>query len=123
MAKEKKAKGDGGGGPGGIRLTGHPRAQRHISRAKGWGGLGAFLVVLVLSLKAGVPTADAIGRGIAGGVIGYLLAWGIAVTVWRQIAMAELEELRRKIVASMEAQAAAEDATNAARADAPTQVM
>jgi uncharacterized membrane protein YccC len=110
----KAAKGDGASG-GGIRLKGHPRAQRHIARAKGWGGLTAFLVVLVLSLQAGVPTADAIGRGLVGGMAGYLVAWGIAVTVWRQIAMAELEDLRRKIIKSMQEQAAAEDATNAAR--------
>ena len=111
--KEKAAK---GGTAGGIRLTGHPRAQRHISRAKGWGGLAAFLLVLVLSLKAGLPVADAIGRGLLGGMVGYLLAWGISVTVWRQIAMAELEDLRRRIVTSMEEQAAAENATNAERA-------
>jgi uncharacterized membrane protein YccC len=118
MAKGKGAKGDGSGG---IRLTGHPRAQRHISHAKGWGGLAAFVLVLVLSLQAGVPVADAVGRGVAGGVAGYLLGWGIAVTVWRQIALAELEHLRRQLVKSMHDQAVAGDATNAAVRGAKTE--
>lgn len=91
---------------GGIRLTGHPRARRHIAMAKGWGGLGAFLVVLYLSKGAGVPTADAVVRGMLGGLVGYLAGWLIAVTVWRHLALAELESLRARIVASMDEQAA-----------------
>jgi uncharacterized membrane protein YccC len=90
----------------GIRLSRHPKARRHIAMAKGWGGLGAFVVVLYLSLGAGLPTTDAILRGMLGGLIGYLAGWVIAVSVWRHLALAELESLRRRLVASMEAQAA-----------------
>jgi uncharacterized membrane protein YccC len=90
----------------GIRLSRHPKARRHIAMAKGWGGLGAFLVVLYLSLGAGLPTTDAILRGMLGGLIGYLAGWAIAVTVWRQLALAELESLRRRLLSSMETQAA-----------------
>jgi uncharacterized membrane protein YccC len=90
----------------GIRLSRHPKARRHIAMAKGWGGLGAFVLVLYLSAKAGVPTADAVLRGMLGGLIGYLAGWLIAVTVWRQLALAELERLRLRLIASMEAQAA-----------------
>jgi uncharacterized membrane protein YccC len=93
-------------GDTGIRLTRHPRARRHIAMAKGWGGLGAFLVVLYLSKGAGLPTSDAVLRGVVGGLIGYLAGWLIAVTVWRHLALAELESLRRRLIASMEAQAA-----------------
>jgi uncharacterized membrane protein YccC len=90
----------------GIRLSRHPKARRHIGMAKAWGGLSAFVLVLYLSTQAGVPTADAVLRGMLGGLIGYLTGWLIAVTVWRQLALAELERLRRRLIASMEAQAA-----------------
>lgn len=104
MAK-KTAAADGAADTG-IRLSRHPKARRHIAMAKGWGGLGAFLVVLYLSLGAGLPTPDAVLRGMLGGLIGYLAGWLIAVSVWRQLALAELESLRLRLVASMEAQAA-----------------
>jgi uncharacterized membrane protein YccC len=101
----KKTAADGAADTG-IRLSRHPKARRHIAMAKSWGGLGAFLIVLYLSLGAGLPTSDAILRGMLGGLIGYLAGWVIAVSVWRHLALAELESLRRRLVASMEAQAA-----------------
>ncbi|HEU4976370.1 MAG TPA: hypothetical protein VFT50_14855 [Baekduia sp.] len=93
-------------GEDGIRLSAHPRARRHIAMAKGWGGLGAFALVVWLSQRAGVPTGDALLRGLIGGIAGYLVSWGVAVTVWRQIALAELERLRRRLLAQAAAQAA-----------------
>jgi hypothetical protein len=106
----------------GIRLSAHPRARRHIAMAKGWGGLIAFLVVIKISRGAGLPWADSLGRAVFGGVIGYLAAWMIVQTIWRHIALAELEDLRRRLVAKAEAQAAAREAaiaeTEAARAAA-----
>jgi uncharacterized membrane protein YccC len=95
---------------GGIRLSEHPKARRQIARAKGWGGLAAFGLVLYLSLKAGLPTPDALLRGMLGGLVGFLLAWGIAVTVWRHLALAEIEAVRRSIMTAMEKQVAAADA-------------
>jgi hypothetical protein len=83
---------------GGIRLSAHPRARRHIAIAKGWGGLIAFLVVLKLSRGAGLPWADAIERAVVGGVIGYVVAWTLAQTIWRHLALAELEQLRRRLI-------------------------
>jgi hypothetical protein len=91
----------------GIRLSAHPRARRHIAIAKGWGGLIAFLVVLKISRGAALPWPDALGRAVVGGVIGYITLWVIAQTIWRHIALAELEDLRRRLVAKAEAQAAA----------------
>jgi hypothetical protein len=94
----------------GIRLSAHPRARRHIAIAKGWGGLIAFLLVLKISRGAALPWPDAIGRAVVGGVIGYLSMWIIAQTIWRHVALAELEDLRRRLIAKAEEQAAAREA-------------
>lgn len=88
--------------PEGIRLSAHPRARRHIAIAKGWGGLIAFAVVVKLARGAGLPWTDAIERGVLGGIVGYLAAWMIVQTIWRHIALAELEELRRRLIARAE---------------------
>jgi hypothetical protein len=109
----------------GIRLSAHPRARRHIAIAKGWGGLLAFLLVLKLSRGAGLPWPDAIERALVGGIVGYLALWMIVQTIWRHIALAELEDLRKRLVAKAEeqrerlmAEAEAERAAAQARAEA-----
>ena len=93
----------------GIRLAEHPRARRHIAIAKGWGGLLSFLLVLKISHGAALPWPDAIERAVLGGVAGYLAAWIIVQTVWRHIALAELEDLRKRLIAKAEAQQAARE--------------
>lgn len=91
----------------GIRLSAHPKARRHIGMAKGWGGLIAFAIVLKLSRgSAALPWPDAIERACVAGVVGYVVAWAIAQTVWRHIALAELEQLRTKLIRMAEEQAA-----------------
>jgi hypothetical protein len=99
----------------GIRLSAHPRARRHIAIAKGWGGLIAFLLALKLSRGAALPWPDAIERSVVAGIVGYVVAWAIAQTVWRHIALAELEQLRKKLIAMAEQQAAEREAEVAAR--------
>jgi hypothetical protein len=89
---------------GQIRLTEHPRARASIRRIKGGAGLAAFLLVLLLSLRAGLLPADAAARALLGGLVAYFAAWAIAVTVWRQLVLAELEaarERRRARIASL----------------------
>jgi type VI protein secretion system component VasK len=111
----------------GIRLSEHPRARRHIGIAKGWGGIIAFLLVLELSRGAGLPWPDALERALVGGIVGYLTLWMIAQTIWRHVALAELEDLRKRLVAKAEEQQAererqiaeAEAASQAALAAAP----
>jgi hypothetical protein len=103
---------------GGIRLSAHPRAARQIRAAKGWSGLIAFGLVVYLSRGAGLPFADALLRGVLGGIAGYLAAWAIAVTVWRHLALAELEDLRLRLLARMESQAQAAEAAAAERREA-----
>lgn len=102
---------------GGLRLTDHPRARRTIATAKGWGGLAGFGLGLLLATRAGLPTSDAILRAIMIGAIAYLLVWAVAVVVWKQIARAEIEEMRRILVAAAE-QAEAEVARRRAELEA-----
>lgn len=125
--KDKKSKKDKKGEAGdaavvvdtsdGLRLTDHPRAARTIRAAKGWGGLAGFGLGLLLGTRAGLPTSDALLRAIEIGVVAYLLTWAVAVVVWKQIARAELEELRRILVAAAE-QAEAEVARRRAEREA-----
>lgn len=77
-----------------IRLSDHPRASRQIELARGWGGVGAFAFVGLLSLRAGLPLPTAGFRALLAGVVGYAAGWALAVTVWRHLALAEAEAAR-----------------------------
>ena len=72
-----------------IRLRDHPRACRQIDLARGWGGVGSFALVALLGLHAGVPTTTVGIRALLAGVVGYVVCWGLAVMVWRHLAVAE----------------------------------
>jgi hypothetical protein len=87
--KGKKGKGeaDASSGPS---VAAHPRASYQVRKAKGWGGIAGFGIAAYLSYKAGVPTVDLGMRAIIAGMVGYMLAWACAVTVWRQLVLAEL---------------------------------
>jgi hypothetical protein len=70
-------------------IAAHPRAARSVARAKGWGGLGGFLLAGYLSL----PThglAEAALRAIVAGTVCYVAAWAGAVFVWRRLVVIEL---------------------------------
>jgi len=79
-----------------MRLSEHPRARAGIRRAKGAGGLLAFVLIALLSLRAGLPGPDVVVRALIGGMAAYFVAWAVAVTVWRQLALAELEAARAR---------------------------
>jgi hypothetical protein len=87
--KGKKGKG-GANASSGPSVAAHPRASHQVRKAKGWGGMAGFAVAAYLSHKAGVPTVDLGMRAIIAGMVGYMLAWACAVTVWRQLVLAEL---------------------------------
>ena len=89
--------------PGGMRLTEHPRAQAGIRRAKGKAGLAVLALVLLLSLRAGLTADAALARALPAGVAAYLIAWATAITVWRQLALGELEAARARRDARVEA--------------------
>jgi hypothetical protein len=72
-----------------IRLSAHPRATRQIEQARGWGGIGCFVIVALLGLASGVPPATIGLRALIAGVVGYVACWFLAVMVWRHLAVAE----------------------------------
>lgn len=79
-----------------MRLTEYPRASNAIRRTKGGAGLGVFVLVVLLSLRAGLTPDDAVLRALPVAVVAYLLAWAAAITIWRQLALAELEAARAR---------------------------
>ncbi len=94
--KKDKGKADASAGPS---VAAHPRASYQVRRAKGWGGLAGFGIAAYLSYKAGVPTFDLGLRAIIAGLVGYMLAWACAVTVWRQLVIAELRAAAERVAA------------------------
>jgi hypothetical protein len=88
--KKDKGKADSSAGPS---VAAHPRASYQVRRVKGWGGMAGFGIAAYLSYKAGVPTVDLGLRAIVAGIVGYMLAWACAVTVWRQLVLAELRAM------------------------------
>ena len=85
--KKGKGAGDAAAAPS---VAAHPRASYQVRRVKGWGGLIGFGAAAYVSYKAGVPMFDLGLRALIAGIVGYMLAWACAVTVWRQLVLAEL---------------------------------
>jgi hypothetical protein len=67
-----------------------PRAMAGIRRGKGLGGLTGFALAGLAAHMHGELIASVLLRALAGGMVGYLLGWLAAVTVWRRIIRAEL---------------------------------
>jgi len=55
---------------------------------------------------------DAGARALGAGIAAYLIAWAVAVVIWRQLILAEVELLRRELLEAAE-RAAAEQAQRA----------
>ena len=72
------------------RLSAHPRARRHIREAKAWAAIVGFVLVGVLATNAGQPLFDAGLRALAAGIGCYVVAWAVAVAIWRHVARAEV---------------------------------
>jgi hypothetical protein len=90
MAKNKAARDSHAGEAAALSVAAHPRASAHVRRVKGWGGLLGFAAAGYLAHGAGAPL-DLVGlRALGGGVLGYLLAWAVIVTIWRHLLVAEL---------------------------------
>jgi hypothetical protein len=97
-----------------VRVASHPRASASIRRLRGRAGLGAFIVCLLLSLRAGVPAFDAVGRGLAAGIVAQFVVWFAGLVVWRHLIVAELALHRETLVAANAERLAAADAARAA---------
>jgi hypothetical protein len=97
-----------------VRVGAHPRARASIRRLRGGVGLGAFVICLVLSMRAGLPAFDAIARALAVGIAGQFVAWFAGLVVWRHLILGELLAHRE----ALDAARAEREAAQAARADA-----
>ena len=72
-----------------ISVAAHPRASYSVRRMKGWGGLIGLLLVAWYSHRAGLMAVDVALRALAGGIVGYVVAWIVALQVWRHLVIAE----------------------------------
>ena len=75
-----------------FSAAGDPRAMAAIRRAKGFGGLAGFVLTGLAAHMHGELAASVLLRALAGGLAGYMIAWLAAVTVWRRIIRAELQQ-------------------------------
>jgi hypothetical protein len=78
-----------------VKVSSHPRAQRQIRRAKGWGGLAGFMLMAWLSHRSGTDFVHLGLRALLGGMATYVAVWAAAVYIWRQIALAEVRQQAR----------------------------
>lgn len=79
-----------------VRVSAHPRARRSVRRVRAAAGLVVLVVVIALSLRAGLPAWDAVARALACAVGAHFAAWALALAIWRQLVLAELELARQR---------------------------
>jgi hypothetical protein len=108
--KDAKKDDDAGTVPDGICVAGHPRSAGFVRRAKGWGGVVGLVLATYLGYSAGIPPLDAMVRGLAGGVLGYLALWAVAVAVARQFVIAEVRARYAQVTAAAAADGVADAA-------------
>lgn len=103
-----------------VSLKAYPRARASINRVRGWCGLIGFALVALFSLRAGMALTDAVLRGLAVGAFAHFAGWFVAIKLWRQITLAELEAARERHEARVEdiKKRATEEATARLAADA-----
>ena len=86
--------------PSRLAASDDSRAMASIKRAKGFGGLGGFAVTALAAHMHGELMQSILLRALAGGLVGYLVAWLAAVTVWRRIIRAELTSAHEQVLAA-----------------------
>jgi hypothetical protein len=105
--KKKKSEEAPAGAPDGICVAGHPRSVAAVRRAKGWGGVIGVALCTLLALHAHLPAFDALLRGLAGGIVTYLVVWALALAVARQLVVAEVRARYAEVLAAHDDAAAA----------------
>lgn len=88
-----------------ITLSGHPKAAGSIRRAKGRGGIVGFLIGALGTWASGGELANVLMRGLETGIVGWLVCWFAAVTIWKHVVNAEV----RSAIARRKAQMAANE--------------
>jgi hypothetical protein len=91
-----------------LTLAEHPKATRQIRTVRAWAALLGFTAVLYLCVSAGRPLEVTLGRALLAGVASYVAAWMTMVVAWRQLAQAEIEHARKRIVTALLEMEAAE---------------
>lgn len=104
--KEKAVPEADGDGP---TVAAHPRAARSVATAKGWGGLGGFLLGGYLSLPTHTLAAAGL-RALVAGVLCYVAAWAGALFFWRRMVMVEIKAREQQLIAASQAARARQQA-------------
>ena len=78
-----------------VSLDDHPSVAAKVRKAKAWGGIVAFGIVVFGSTSHGAALSDALMRGLVAGVIGLHVTWLAAVIAARWI-------LKARTVAAIE---------------------
>ncbi len=112
--KKKSKKASAGAEQSGICVADHPRSASAVRRAKGCGGLLGAILAIVLAKSAHLPLLDAMVRGLAGGIVGYVALWAVAVAVARQLVIAEVRRRYAELTRAAAAAAAAAAETEGA---------
>jgi hypothetical protein len=84
----------------GPSVAAHPRAARGVARARGWAGLGGFMIAGYLSLPTGTLASAGL-RALIAGIVCYVVAWAGAVFLWRRLVMVELRAKQHALHASV----------------------
>lgn len=87
--EEPVAQADGPAGARLISLHDHPSVAAKVRRAKAWGGIAAFGIVVFGSTSQGATLSDALLRGLVAGIIGLHVTWFAAVVAARRILKAQ----------------------------------
>lgn len=77
-----------------LTLANHPTAPVQIRQAKGWGGLIGLGLAVAVSWNAGASPFEVGSRALVGGLVGLLLAWALAVYVWRHLALGHIKLMK-----------------------------
>jgi hypothetical protein len=83
---------------GGVRED--PRAAASVRRTKGRFGLIGFVIVLLSSMRHGMPLETGLVRALLGGMVCYFVGWAAAVAVWRHVLRLQAREAIARVVAA-----------------------